>query len=934
MGLVGGSFAQDSINVTFRYKPDGAVVRVFVPGEFNNWGPNSSGRISPTAPSLMVDEDGTWFKTIRLRVGGGSLNIGGEQVYQYKMHEHLNSDGSSYNWLSDPLNPNRNAADNNNSYFAVKHPLIFQVEPRPAQTVRNDQPAIRATVAARNTDSIDVDQSSIRINGNLAGSFGHYYDRDKQWLNIPSLTAFGLSLEPGSNTITITAVTKSGVIRSDSVIVNYLENPPLVNEPVPEGIIEGINYYVDDDTRVTLCLFAPYKKFVYVMGDFNNWLPDPGYFMNRDSTAPDTIRWWLTLSDLTPQQEYAFQYFIDDEIRIADPYTEKILDPWNDQYITSATYPDLKPYPTGKTEHAVSILQTARETYEWQIEDFQRPPAKDLIIYELLVRDFVAAHDFKTLIDTLDYLQNLGINAIELMPINEFEGNESWGYNPSFYFAVDKYYGPADDFKRFVDACHERGIAVIIDMVLNHSYNQSPFVRLYNEGDYGKPLPENPWYNVESPNPVYSWGSDFDHESPVTKKLIDRINQFWLTEYKVDGFRFDFTKGFTNKPGDGGAFDGTRINILKRMADKIWEVSADAYVILEHFADNTEEKILSDYGMLLWGNSNFNYNEATMGYHDGGKSDFSWGYFKSRGWDKAGLVTYMESHDEERLMYKNLQYGNVSGDYSIKNLYTALNRIKLAAAFFLTLPGPKMIWQFGEIGYDYSIDYNGRVGNKPIRWDYLQDNDRRNLYKTFAWLLKMRRENEAFRSEFSSVNLNVSGAGKRINISHGTLNATIIGNFGVTTLSIAPNFQHTGNWYDYFSGDTLVVTSTNELITLEPGRFHIYTNKKLETPDEDVLSDIEESISILPQEFALLQNYPNPFNPTTTINYKLAALSQVDLSIYNLLGQKVATLVSAKQAPGNYEVRWDATGMSSGVYIYRLSTEQGFSETRKLVLLR
>ena len=104
----------------------------------------------------------------------------------------------------------------------------------------------------------------------------------------------------------------------------------------------------------------------------------------------------------------------------------------------------------------------------------------------MLLRDFLAAHDWNTLTDTLDYFTELGINAIELMPVSEFEGNESWGYNPSFYFAADKYYGPASDLKVFIDSCHGQGIAVILDMVLNHSYGQSPLVQLYFDEASGK----------------------------------------------------------------------------------------------------------------------------------------------------------------------------------------------------------------------------------------------------------------------------------------------------------------------------------------------------------------------------------------------------------------------------------------------------------------
>ncbi len=161
---------------------------------------------------------------------------------------------------------------------------------------------------------------------------------------------------------------------------------------------------------------------------------------------------------------------------------------------------------------------------------------EELVIYELHIRDFVGTRAIKTVMDTLDYLERLGVNAIELMPINEFEGNDSWGYNPSFYFAPDKAYGTENDYKRFIDECHKRGIAVIIDMVLNHSYGQSPLVQLYFDptaGDYGQPTAQNPWYNEVCPHEPYCWGYDFDHESAQTKKFVDRVNRFWIENYKV-----------------------------------------------------------------------------------------------------------------------------------------------------------------------------------------------------------------------------------------------------------------------------------------------------------------------------------------------------------------------------------------------------------------
>ncbi|MCB9207000.1 MAG: T9SS type A sorting domain-containing protein [Ignavibacteriales bacterium] len=730
----------------------------------------------------------------------------------------------------------------------------------------------------------------------------------------------------------------------------YIVRDHLNVADLPEGVETGINYI--DDQTVTLVLYAPNKDFVYAIGDFNNWefdpfnseswIFDPQYYFN---ITPDSSTYWLTLTNLTPTEEYRFQYLVDGNLRIADPYSDKILEE-EDNSIPESTYPNLIPYPYGSTNFSVSVFQTNQTPFQWEADNYLKPDQTKLIIYELLIRDFVSTHDYKTLIDTLDYLENLGINAVELMPVNEFEGNESWGYNPSFYFAPDKYYGSKNDLKKFIDECHKRNIAVIMDIVLNHSYGRSSFVRLYSSGNFGPPTEENPWYNVASPNPVFSWGFDFNHESEQTKILVDRVNKYWLEEYNFDGFRFDFTKGFTNTPGDGSNYDQRRIDILKRMADKIWEVDSSAYLILEHFAPDLEEKILTDYGMMVWGNNNYNYNEASMGYHDNSKSNFSRISYLNHTFTKPHLVGYMESHDEERLMYKNLQFGNSSGDYDITELNTALSRIKLAAAFFITIPGPKMIWQFGELGYDYSIDYNGRIGNKPIKWDYLENIDRSNLYKTYAALNYLKNNYEAFST--SNFNLNVTSYVKRIQLTHESMNVVIIGNFDVITRSISPSFQNTGIWYDYFSGDSLDVTDTQISIQLNPGEFHIYSTEKLPVPEKDILlGDLE--INTTPNDFNLLQNYPNPFNPSTTIKYTIPSNIKsktangsafVQLNVFDILGKRVATLVNQNQKPGNYEVEFnssnlhgDAQGLSSGIYFYSISAGN-FRETKKMIILK
>ena len=187
---------------------------------------------------------------------------------------------------------------------------------------------------------------------------------------------------------------------------------PVVTEPLPAGIKDGINY--NSNSSVTLVLHAPYKNYVFTTGDFTDWrIREKGY-MKR---TPDTERYWIRIDGLESGKEYRFQYLVDNEIYIADPYADKVLDPWNDSYITDVTYPGLIKYPTDTASGIVSVLQTSQLAYTWKTTGYHPPEKSNLTIYELLIRDFVAKHDFKTLTDTLSYLDDLGINAIELMPV-------------------------------------------------------------------------------------------------------------------------------------------------------------------------------------------------------------------------------------------------------------------------------------------------------------------------------------------------------------------------------------------------------------------------------------------------------------------------------------------------------------------------------------
>ena len=603
---------------------------------------------------------------------------------------------------------------------------------------------------------------------------------------------------------------------------NGPNNPDIPEIPVTPTIgslRDGITVISDDS--LVFVLFAPKKQTVHLIGDFNNWTVSDNYKMKKDGD-----RFWIKIGNLQKGKEYICQYLIDNSIRIADPYTSKVSDPDNDRYISNNVYPNLIQYPTGKTSEIAMVVNTAPASYSWEVNTFKIDKPDNMVIYEILIRDFTEQGTIKAVQEKMSYLKNLGVNAIELMPFNEFEGNNSWGYNPSFYFATDKAYGTSSDYKAFIDACHSNGIAVIMDMVLNHSYGQSPMVRMY-QGSDKNPTADNPWYNKTSPNSSYSWGYDFNHESKYTQAFVDSVCAYWMKEYKVDGFRFDFTKGFTNTEGDGWSRDDSRITILKRMASEIWKRKSDAIVIFEHLTANDEEKILADYGIKLWGNMNYNFNEVTMGWgaeagDNGLKGDVSWASYKARSWSKPNLVAYMESHDEERIMFKNNSYGKSYGDYNVKNLATGLKRTEAAAVILMSLPGPKMIWQFGELGYDEELN-NDRLGEKPPHWEYYDVPARKNLYDVFAKMNKLRNTNTTFYT--SDYTIDLANQYKQILLKSSTESICAIANFDVTELTQKVNFGKTGNWQDYFTGNQLNVSDNSIDVTLQPGQYRLYISK-------------------------------------------------------------------------------------------------------------
>jgi hypothetical protein len=759
-------------------------------------------------------------------------------------------------------------------------------------------------------------------NGNLLQSFGAANDFD-----------YALTTEPGFHEIIYDIDEVSGLGTGTGGFSYVVPDLSLV-EAVPANTRLGATW-IDGLEVVRLKLQAPNKNFVFVVGNFSNWQPLPA---NQMKKSPDGQYFWIDIP-ATPGSALTYQYVIDGNIVVADPLSELILSQFDDPGIPAFNYPNKPAYPTGLTTGNVTYYQTEQQPYPWQLDPatWQRPDKTNLIVYELLVRDFVATQSYRSVIDTLDYLKRLGINAIQLMPVQEFEGNQSWGYNPSYHMAVDKFYGPIDTLRRLIDEAHLRGMAVIADVVFNHAFSQSPLVRMYWDAATNKPAANSPYANPDAKHD-FNVGYDLNHESQATKNWMYRCINHWVTELGFDGFRFDLSKGFTqnNTLGNTGAWgnlDPSRVAILKQMADEVWAAHPQTYVILEHFAANNEEKELTDYGMMVWGNHHYDFVNANKGQ----SGNFSGLSYKQRGFTKPGVVGYMESHDEERQMRELTIATNQLNNYVIKDTTTALKRMELAHVFLTMVPGPKMSWQFGELGYEFCINRcagsglcnNCRLDNKPIRWDYYNDPRRRALYDVIRSVNGLK---TTYPNTFNSTDflMSLSSGTKSIRLNNTAMNAVVLGNFTLGAANVNPAFQHTGKWYEYFTGDSLDVTNTTSFINLKQGEYRIYTDIQLPAPPMGYITytvpldaaDVKDQLL----DFAL---WPNPAQQTVQVGFVLDVPGNARLTVIDLQGRTVHAEWLTGLPMGEQSHRID--NLPVGTYLVRLELA-GRTGTRILII--
>jgi glycosidase len=850
------------------------------------------------------------------------------------------------------------------SYYGVatgvvtKINVVFRSDTGTAQTVdlELNVGAFQSTLVQPLLNSTTVLNSggSLSISANNTGGNASY-----------NLKANGVSINTVASATTYTYTHSNITINQNYELVislggatqskffNVMVNPGIFNQALPSStLLDGINYN-SDTSKATLVVDAPGKDFIYVAGSFNNYQPTANFAMKKD---PVSGKFWLELTGLTPGTNYNYQYWVVDMtpiagspvlVKTADPYSTLVLSPFDDPYIPASNYPNIPTYPTGQ-EREVTVLKTGEAPYNWQVTNFNKPKKEDLIVYEVLIRDFDETRSFQGLINRINYFKNLKINAIHLMPVMEFEGNESWGYNSVFHMALDKFYGPKEKMKEFVDLCHQNGIAVILDLALNHAFGRNPMDRMWMndpDGDgWGGPASDSPYFNMVATH-SYSVGNDFNHQQSRTQNYVKRVVKQWIEEFKIDGFRWDLTKGFTqNATGSDAntnAYQQDRVDVLKNYADYSWSLDPTHYAIFEHLGADNEEKEWANYrfsetpskGVMMWSEMTYAYTQLIEGYADGADiyrigSDAHTGFLGKR------VMGYPESHDKERLMYSAMTYGNSGGTASpFGNLNNALGRMSAIGATSLLVPGPKMIWHFGALGMQNSIyDCNNgtvntesdptpgdcKLNTKPQpQWtgNWLTVTERAKIYNDWAKMNTLKINEPVFEGSYS-ISPDGNNVKQRIYIYDNALpstqlkNVVVLANFSVANLTIVPSFPYTGTWYNLMDNTSINVTDVNAPIAINAGQYFVYGNKLPALNIND--NEITKAISLSP-------------NPTS--NYFTLSANTTNVEIYSMTGQLVKNFKSNFSSESQFEIG----ELNHGIYLVKVTDTNHREVVLKLV---
>lgn len=597
------------VTVTFRHYPSSAAVqRCYVPGTFNSWGPNSSGVIAVDAPSHMVfiDSLGCYVKSYRFNAG---------ETHNYKFHEHLNASGSQWQWLTDPLNPKINTADNNNSILQVEAAMLFEIYPRSGSLVTDADARLCAGVFVSETDSLLASESTIMLDQTVVATF------DEHWIPALNLVTFPLrNLSNGDHTAVLHLKTRAGRNVVDSTRFSFLGGAIVFMTPSADSIWAGsktIRWRINIDPQQiqSLALTQLGKPAVAIpvksAGEYERAVSltyGDNLFVAAVTTADGVTQNSDTLKLRYPLPQKPVPGISlsrnGDKIKLIasaqDPQRKAMTFIWSASMLNPAPLAGVEgssekileidpPQVPGDYSCKVTVTDadgfsnTAEAFFTMADDDSVILPGsatvpqwvQDANIYCLFFKSFTPGGVIRDAFSRLDYIKNLGFTTIWVLPVMDVEGtinqDANVGYNIIDFYNVDPVYGTNQDFKEFVRLAHARGLRVILDVTPNHSSRSHPFALDVRAGrKYSR------YYDFYQHEPIthdtnglgqsvsadgivyYSGFSDallnWNWADAEARMYMTEVYKHWLREYDLDGFRFDVWWGPHRRYG-GNFFD-------------------------------------------------------------------------------------------------------------------------------------------------------------------------------------------------------------------------------------------------------------------------------------------------------------------------------------------------------------------------------------------
>lgn len=973
-----------SQDVTFRYIPgeEQTVFRAFLPGEFNNWGPNNNGVIEASAPSLMtfVDTLGQWVYTIPLDIG---------TTYEYKVHVHLNEAGTDWNWITDPLNPRVNTADNNNSIVTVTDPMVFL----PARESENDGLINAVSASLFGTSELTdlrfwingVERDGLPFYNSELGVFRFELEnpvREGSQFKIRIMDSMGgvdsvqvgdilLPLSwayPDFKTVREYFQLKGNVTRQDGTVDSSLTTAEIGNlegafedVDVDNGSIEttvqleeGANAYVLRAEIDGVMFESDTLRIERIQHPLDAFLLDPsaggsGFSFTLSANpvegAPSdmTVRWVVDEMNSTTTLSSSVQQDMNFSGTAEGP-GELYID-----VVAESTDGQMDRQRVGLVVEDGGTVRQMRyeETPEW---------VNQAVVYEIFPLSFGPAANgsesnpgdkFNEITENLDYIAEMGFNTIWFMPVmkNQIMDQVSGGYNIVDFYNVDPTLGTNDDFKALVARAHELGIKIIMDITPNHASPIHPWVNALRESgnevppgsfvqtepsshnrglDNRGPNLEEVWQQGENGNLYRKYNgfgdlANLDWDNDDLQAEFLNIIAHWIQEFDIDGWRFDVYWGPWRRYGPERFGQPIR-ELMKRIKPDSWLLGEIAGTGFSTEVYYSDD----DNGTPVIGGIDAGYDwifffDAVRGTY-GNISNYDSKALNGNFWPgpHARYFRFLENHDEERIA--KLLRSNTDGILPLTGL-------------ILTTTGVPMIYQGQEVNFG---DVSGDERRVSVDWNTERNGEFARYHQELA---HARSTFSAFGTQ-DQVTLNTSNNVYAFVRPYLDENAVVLINFSGSeqTITIDPT-------------DHIVTTADGPIVYTDILADSAFVDQGLDgfsvdvPPYQTVIyianngEEVDFQLPALPQlpfsavytsnegeegahtyQVELGQNYPNPFTGETTITYSTAKEGTVRLMVYDVLGRVVQQVVNEYQTAGPKEVQLDLKRLPSGVYFYRLET--------------